>query len=1013
MTKKNISQLEDQQERTERVSDQAASPLDKNADEATAACAVQEVLERQEPQSIETMTPEQRRDYLSDLLYNTPFSEAVDEMGSIFLKVMEQVDWGDDQEEMTSHGRWGLSTEDARRCFFDTVRTEKFQQALKETIRSQDVVTQANIGPGDTVVEAGAGTGILAMMAVACGAKKVYAIEINRKTVKACNAFVEYCGFADTVEILEGDATTMQLPEQVDVIISENMYTGLFVEPQMQVVNNLRKYLKRGGRIIPQTFRSFIELATVSDMNTRSAARNEMSGEVGIASSRAQFDVVVFEQDTELTRQAVVILRADKSITINAVNISSIIELTPGVIIESNDCDFLGQDEIIQLQQPVDLRAGEEYEVSINFEAGARIEDIRIDIRSAKKLRLDKAITAQEREKEKINRATIESHISSLTADMQSFDPEKTLLISQQLAAVATLIHESRIGGLFELYELAQYNDRLSELHAQFLEVHDSFPEQAEMVLREYDKVMESENTYREIEKIFYDTIKTIRALYPENGQIDVKQIQIRSSECASKLQKCAEVLFNFEIGGIFRLDEFYSYVQKLQVYHAALDKIFTGQGILKPKAYVGIMANLEKQLRDHAANLKGVPELLAGESDVMSFQEYNELAMKMTKLYKVYLEKRKNNRETAVNRKPEKKDLHKPIDTEFASTQGGQRYMIEFRGKKGCEYARCANCCFFFEGSTDEEVTAQHIEKQFEYALKHDQLGVQEGEPLKWANPDVNDLYKIDILTPGSFLNDAEMPPVARTIIFEKISKLPFTTVMIEARLEFINVEEIKRLQSILRPDQKIQIAIGLESSNDLVREIAISKGYTWDDFSQKVEVLAGLGVDVQAYSIIKPALLSEAVAIKDSVQTGRDLAVLAESVRNKTGNQDFELTLKLEQAFIQEGGFLDFLHQEGEYDVPWTFSTAEIVRLLCAEGIHEKLNIQVGSSNDYPPPSGVAHNRKLDGSSCNDSTLRLNQALQKFNVDHDVEQFELEVASIAESFPDSYETWLKAKAA
>ena len=329
--------------------------------------------------SFEKRNPEQRKEYLTNLLRRS-FSEVSAEVIAIFKKAIGPLI--EEQGQMSKDSRWGISTADAERCLFDLVRTKRFQEALDEVIKEEDVVAEANISSEETVLEAGAGTGVLALLAAARGAKKVYAVEINPQTARVCQKFIKFCGFDDKIEILEGDATNnnFKLPENVDVIISENMYTGLLEEPQMQIIENLKRFLKEGGRIIPEKFKSYIELATVSGDIGTSKVRRDVSNVTRIISGKVQYDEVSFDRKEPLGLDKSVEIEATEDAMVNAVNISSVIELTKKIRINSNECDFLGQDEVVALKTPIRVEKGKRYLIHINYKGGDRARDVRIEI---------------------------------------------------------------------------------------------------------------------------------------------------------------------------------------------------------------------------------------------------------------------------------------------------------------------------------------------------------------------------------------------------------------------------------------------------------------------------------------------------------------------------------------------------------------------------------------------------------------------------------------------------------
>lgn len=78
---------------------------------------------------------------------------------------------------------------------------------------------------GKTVLDVGAGTGILSICAQA-GARRVYAVEASAIWQQA-REVVRLNGLQDRVHVLPGLVETVELPEQVDAIVSEWMGHGL------------------------------------------------------------------------------------------------------------------------------------------------------------------------------------------------------------------------------------------------------------------------------------------------------------------------------------------------------------------------------------------------------------------------------------------------------------------------------------------------------------------------------------------------------------------------------------------------------------------------------------------------------------------------------------------------------------------------------------------------------------------------------------------------------------------
>jgi precorrin-6B methylase 2 len=122
----------------------------------------------------------------------------------------------------------------------DSIRCKAFQRAINE------IVT-----PGCIVLDIGAGTGILSIFAAQAGAKTVYAVE-QTKIAEVATQIVAANGLSDRVKVLQGDMAAIQLPEKVDVIISEWLGGYGVDENLLPIVLQARdRWLKPGGKMMP------------------------------------------------------------------------------------------------------------------------------------------------------------------------------------------------------------------------------------------------------------------------------------------------------------------------------------------------------------------------------------------------------------------------------------------------------------------------------------------------------------------------------------------------------------------------------------------------------------------------------------------------------------------------------------------------------------------------------------------------------------------------------------------
>lgn len=96
----------------------------------------------------------------------------------------------------------------------------------------------------------GAGSGILSFFAVQAGAAKVYAVEASSMAQHA-NALIKENKMQNKIKVIAGKIEEIDLPEKVDVIISEPMGYMLVNERMLESYLHAKKFLKPGGKMFP------------------------------------------------------------------------------------------------------------------------------------------------------------------------------------------------------------------------------------------------------------------------------------------------------------------------------------------------------------------------------------------------------------------------------------------------------------------------------------------------------------------------------------------------------------------------------------------------------------------------------------------------------------------------------------------------------------------------------------------------------------------------------------------
>lgn len=141
----------------------------------------------------------------------------------------------------------------------DRVRTLSYQRAILDN---------KHLFEGKAVLDVGCGTGILSLFASQAGAKVVYAVDSSDIILQAKQIVIDN-GFTGKVICIQGKMEDVELPEKVDIIISEWMGYFLLYESMLPTVLLARdKWLKDDGILMPDQaniYVSFIEDADYKD----------------------------------------------------------------------------------------------------------------------------------------------------------------------------------------------------------------------------------------------------------------------------------------------------------------------------------------------------------------------------------------------------------------------------------------------------------------------------------------------------------------------------------------------------------------------------------------------------------------------------------------------------------------------------------------------------------------------------------------------------------------------------
>ncbi|MCO4745390.1 MAG: methyltransferase domain-containing protein [Proteobacteria bacterium] len=139
-----------------------------------------------------------------------------------------------------------------RRMLDDIWRVEAFDRALRRRIR-----------PGDVVLDLGAGTGLLSMLAARLGAR-VHAVE-SASVGAVAERLIQANGLSDRIVLHRADAVELEPVEEVDLVVGE--FLGRFVidDEMLDAVTAAGRWLRPGGGFCPSEIR--MQLAPAGDFS--------------------------------------------------------------------------------------------------------------------------------------------------------------------------------------------------------------------------------------------------------------------------------------------------------------------------------------------------------------------------------------------------------------------------------------------------------------------------------------------------------------------------------------------------------------------------------------------------------------------------------------------------------------------------------------------------------------------------------------------------------------------------
>ncbi|MFX1503642.1 MAG: archaeosine biosynthesis radical SAM protein RaSEA [Promethearchaeota archaeon] len=339
------------------------------------------------------------------------------------------------------------------------------------------------------------------------------------------------------------------------------------------------------------------------------------------------------------------------------------------------------------------------------------------------------------------------------------------------------------------------------------------------------------------------------------------------------------------------------------------------------------------------------------------NFEDNKKLVEKINSIKQIALKKRKKYSEDQ-KRHP----ISYWVKNERLRSENGKELTIILRSK-GCSWALsalggCSMCGYYLDAAT-EGVSATQLINQFEYAYN---------DKINEINQDSHD-YILKIFNSGSFLDEDEIPKDVRNYIYQKISNVDkIKEVVIESRLKYITSEKLEELSEVFNK-KYLEIAIGLESVNDHIRNTFINKGVLFKDFKSTLKRCKEHGIGVKVYLLFKPPFLNEQAAIDDCSYSIKTLVNLEVN------------SISINPMNIQKGTLVEYLWFQNRYKLPWYYSLFKCIKNSVSQD--DLKNVRILSDPSGAGTKRGIHNCLKNECENNSKTLLRNFVLsQNLNV-------------------------------
>ncbi len=287
-----------------------------------------------------------------------------------------------------------------------------------------------------------------------------------------------------------------------------------------------------------------------------------------------------------------------------------------------------------------------------------------------------------------------------------------------------------------------------------------------------------------------------------------------------------------------------------------------------------------------------------------------------------------------------------------------GCSWAIKHHSDRNADYLPgCFDCEHSVADTTlGRPVSAEDLIAQFE--SEYEQLAPFYETPI------------ICVYNEGNFFRESELPKAARLHILRRIGETAgIRRLIVESLPDSFKPGALREARELLN-GKELEVGIGLESSDPLIRSLCVNKSYDLPVFERAVHDIKSIGGRVLAYVLMKPCFVSEKQAIRDAIATINYAKKL---------NID---AISLEPVNPSSHNMSGALASVGMHRSPWFWSILEVLR-ASHDGIVE---FRIGGSQFAPRYASSPFNGASPHHSCNG---QFEKAVRHYNLTSQLDLF------------------------